>query len=595
MGYDEYVKRLQQKIAQISNARDSLEIKKNKRKTSKGEIGSDEKSTDLSAAGQESPATKPAVSSIYTEQSSIEVPKSVEKKIEEITKERVKQKDIIHDLVMDKLQTKKQLNAEKRQNRSRNRNNGLGHPPLPPSQATPYQPIAPERRNRLLSQDGTESPNNQPYNSCSLIHSTPAPTFPNKENIAFKTPSAYMVTPRNAVTSVKKPPDETLTLTEQLREEARARARLKSNQDLGLSPEDRVQLLRKKFHINLRELNDQESPLLQNQSDDTKFKERHNSKLMTSKSVNDVSILKNLSNDPEFISPTDGGIGGSGGPMPMIGSKLQDYVSDPNLVQSPSAGTNGGAGDEVRLRTRSKCKDRERRKSIIEKVSEFFNSRKKEAGSGSGSGSSPTKENRKDGSGGDGQLAVQGSGSGSSTTTTATTGGGFLRFKISPKLKDKSKTKEGSPYERCASEDCLKQPAPSSTSPSGRGTTTTATSSSPTGSPSSSTNNANASSSTAGNRFTPIGRKEAEELEPPPIPPLPLNYQRSDDESCTTNEPKNELKKLRAMTKASRQAELKRLRIAQEIQREQEEIEVKIKDLETRGVEIEKELRGESE
>ena len=38
-----------------------------------------------------------------------------------------------------------------------------------------------------------------------------------------------------------------------------------------------------------------------------------------------------------------------------------------------------------------------------------------------------------------------------------------------------------------------------------------------------------------------------------------------------------------------------RLRIAQEIQREQAEIDVKIKDLETRGVAIEKELRGESE
>lgn len=105
------------------------------------------------------------------------------------------------------------------------------------------------------------------------------------------------------------------------------------------------------------------------------------------------------------------------------------------------------------------------------------------------------------------------------------------------------------------------------------------TSSVTTGSPSSSVNAASAVA--AGNRFTPIGRKEAEELEPPPIPPLPLNYQRSDgkfllflcsfsltvhlcdfispDESCTTNEPKNELKKLRAMTKASRQAELKRL------------------------------------
>jgi hypothetical protein len=36
-----------------------------------------------------------------------------------------------------------------------------------------------------------------------------------------------------------------------------------------------------------------------------------------------------------------------------------------------------------------------------------------------------------------------------------------------------------------------------------------------------------------------------------------------------------------------------RLRIAQEIQREQEEIEVQIKELELRGVEIEKKLRGE--
>lgn len=36
-----------------------------------------------------------------------------------------------------------------------------------------------------------------------------------------------------------------------------------------------------------------------------------------------------------------------------------------------------------------------------------------------------------------------------------------------------------------------------------------------------------------------------------------------------------------------------RLRIAQEIQREQEEIEVKLKELEARGVLIEKALRGE--
>lgn len=55
-----------------------------------------------------------------------------------------------------------------------------------------------------------------------------------------------------------------------------------------------------------------------------------------------------------------------------------------------------------------------------------------------------------------------------------------------------------------------------------------------------------------------------------------------------------EHKKQRAISKASRQAELKRLRIAQEIQREQEEIEVQLKEQEARGVLIEKALRGEA-
>ncbi|XP_058822163.1 F-actin-monooxygenase Mical isoform X2 [Topomyia yanbarensis] len=606
IGYDEYVKRLQQKIAQISNARDSLEVKKGKRKSSKGDLGQEMTISEVPPVVTQETTKRSAVSSIYTEQSLIEVPKSVEKKIEEITKERVKQKDIIHDLVMDKLQTKKQLNAEKRLNRSRNRNNALGQSPFTPGQpqqpvsaaeSSPlYHPIAPERRNRMVGTEIQETPKMQLYTSSSFKHPVQTVTFPNKENIALTTPASVYNPPATPRTNAKLPPDETLTLTEQLREEARARARQKSNQDLGLSPEDRVQLLRKKFHINIRELNDQEQQQQQhNKSDDLKFKERHQPKLMSSKSVNDVSILKNLSNDPDFISPADTAV------QHFTGSKLNDYVSDPNLVQGPSTDPNG-AGDEVRLRTRSKCKDRERRKSIIEKVSDFFNSRKKDS-SGSGSTgskeSSPTKDGKKDGGSCDGQL---------SSGSKAAPGAGFLRFKISPKLKDKSKTKEGSPYERCASEDCLKNAAsnvPTTTmgggsssstaaaSPSGQPTTTTTTTGS-SGSPLLSSPVAGGAAA-AGNRFTPIGRKEAEELEPPPIPPLPLNYQRSDDESCTTNEPKNELKKIRAMSKASRQAELKRLRIAQEIQREQEEIEVKIKDLETRGVEIEKELRGESE
>lgn len=70
-------------------------------------------------------------------------------------------------------------------------------------------------------------------------------------------------------------------------------------------------------------------------------------------------------------------------------------------------------------------------------------------------------------------------------------------------------------------------------------------------------------------------------------------FRQLPDESYT-NETRDQ-KKQRAISKAVRQAELKRLRIAQEIQREQEEIEVQLKELETRGVLIEKALRGEEQ
>ncbi|XP_064087239.1 protein-methionine sulfoxide oxidase mical3b-like [Macrobrachium nipponense] len=53
-------------------------------------------------------------------------------------------------------------------------------------------------------------------------------------------------------------------------------------------------------------------------------------------------------------------------------------------------------------------------------------------------------------------------------------------------------------------------------------------------------------------------------------------------------------RKQRNALKIARQAELKRLRMAQEIQRQLEECEVKTRELEERGVAVEKALRGEN-
>lgn len=123
---------------------------------------------------------------------------------------------------------------------------------------------------------------------------------------------------------------------------------------------------------------------------------------------------------------------------------------------------------------------------------------------------------------------------------------------------------------------------------------------------------------------------------PPPIPPLPLNYQRSDGEfddyivsvkiknifsfGLRWRKLRNERLEKRTEEVASDVQSIKTswvetvrkfyfyfqnifnhqriffsLRIAQEIKREQDEIDLKIKDLETRGVELEKMLRGEGQ
>lgn len=106
---------------------------------------------------------------------------------------------------------------------------------------------------------------------------------------------------------------------------------------------------------------------------------------------------------------------------------------------------------------------------------------------------------------------------------------------------------------------------------------------------------------------------------PPPIPPPPLIYtipttqisddSLSDDDTKTTAVSTSCIhkatitegscnsisRKTKTTKRIARQAQLKRLRMAQEIQRKLEETEVKQRELESRGVSVEKALRGEGE
>lgn len=413
--YEDYVRKLQMKISQISNARDSIDIRKTKRKHSKGDIsgGSVELrksqetlSPNNSVIDKHNSSNKSL--SIYVGKSEPEPQTTVGEKLEEITKERTKRKDLIHDLVMDKLQSKKQLNAEKRLNRNRNRSSALSIspisiPPPPPAASTTNSNIALSTSSNIINLKSNIATTENGLNSIKLLenerhHSAVQKARiqrPLSENVDeyFATPKinkthsfcSYGQKPnfdrnqaqKDALQSYRNqfadhidvystpilPPrrkvdDDITHSTDKMRQDARVRARLKSNQDLGLSPEEKIELLRKRYHLetsnvsknfgvtpskSIHQFHDIATP---NKSDDMKVRER---KMMASKSVNDIAATNLLSMDC---------VNGSGS-----NQKLMDSSSDPNLL-------------EEKTPSKRRNKDPERRKSIIQAVSDFFHKKK---------------------------------------------------------------------------------------------------------------------------------------------------------------------------------------------------------------------------
>lgn len=384
--YEEYVRKLQMKISQISNARDSIDIRKTRRKSSKGDNSGNEQTQQSNFVIDSNKSLSVYVNKPVVDATS---PITVMERLEEITKERTKQKDLIHELVMDKLQSKKLLNAEKRLNRSRNRSSMFSpaNSPQTPSSIgtvcsngphihvgqTEKPATTPERWNitktpysiSKLDSTSTARKDRSLDRPFSDVVETPKKELPKilktQSFCVYSTPSIFslksedpskFVDNSNDFSTPVPPPrrkiDDTITQTEKLRQDARARARLKSNQDLGLSPDEKIQLLRKRF--NLDHLADE---ITKNKCDDMKIRER---KMMTSKSVNDISATTSQEhmNDHNFGSTKKQ-------------YKQSDFTSDPNLAEDEDAG-----GQKRRHRN----KDPERRKSIIRAVSDFFHKKR---------------------------------------------------------------------------------------------------------------------------------------------------------------------------------------------------------------------------
>ncbi|XP_076758682.1 molecule interacting with CasL isoform X4 [Xylocopa sonorina] len=540
--YLEYVKRLQSRIAEFSNAKDSIDIRKSKRKNSKSSL---------------QPRTAEMISEEIKNQettmnNSFNSP-ATSRKLEEITRERSKQKNVIQDLLMDKVEAHKQKSAEKKARRAARASSFSSTSTLSPirppisnaptvnkfvptsiftPESSPLRTTFVETKKFIETETFHEQQQfpwklegEQIFNSESSKNNTKS-----SENIAlikaedekensFKTPIA--------------PPrlkhEEAKRTAEKARQDARERARLKSDEDLGLSPEDKIKELRMK--VGRRQLSMEE----RRNKEETQPEPRM--RLYSSGATNKTGLKLQTSKSTDNMKAVAEAINFSG--LSAANAKSMD-----ELLQTDSPKSNTPA-NVVKREKKQKTKDPERRKSIIQAVSDFFF--KKE--------SSPSPSNQKD------KLSM---------------------FRLTSKSKGKlcKSYSEGSDLDKVASPKTNARPK-----------------------------------SVSEGMLTRNFLNE----NPPPIPPPPLNYtipttQVSDDSlseddtkttavsasymhkatvtegSCNTMS-----RKTKTTKRIARQAQLKRLRMAQEIQRKLEETEVKQRELESRGVSVEKALRGEGE
>ncbi|XP_023314724.1 F-actin-monooxygenase Mical isoform X3 [Trichogramma pretiosum] len=544
--YLEYVKRLQDRIAEFGNVKDSLDLRKSRRKTPRASP-LQTRSNTVDQQHQQHESSPPSQTTNENTTSSSNggggsKSPATSRKLEELTRERTKQKSLVQDLLMEKLEAQKARSAEKRAKRQAARTASFNNlscmraPPTPtmmadggldngdmmvvravkatvePSDTVEAKPARPSIL-RTPSQLSTADLRNNERNASMTPASRSSPSTP-QGNLDFKTPVA-------PIRRIKH--EDALSTAEKARYEARERARLKSDEDLGLSPEDRLKQLRMK--INRRplklEMDDDPQAKAAKRYSFGLYNKSPTSKLPTSKSTDNVKAI----------------------------TKSQEITAKSldELLVSPD--------DVVVKREKKKSKDPERRKSIIQAVSDFFKK-------------SPPGKDGKEGKDGNHKLSM---------------------FRLTPKGKDKSKLfksySDGSDLDKTGTSPLDKRPK------------------------------------SVCEGMLHIGNFSIDSLpSPPPVPPPPMDYilpsnayedSLSDEDSKTamlsssqqvlknangTDGSSNSIsRRYKNAKKLARQAQLKRLRMAQEIQRKLEETDVKQRELESRGVSVEKSLRGEGE
>ncbi|XP_046672413.1 F-actin-monooxygenase Mical isoform X4 [Homalodisca vitripennis] len=575
--YEEYVKRLQGRISPFSNVRDSIDIRKS-RKHSSGKISNPTFTTEKTLIEDKEENTPNIINK----------PVTMSQKLEELSKERSKQKDLIHEMVLEKLMVRGKSPQERKAKRnarntpsprlgSQNSIISIPSDKTEPSQETgnigskismtsqqtptstidetPREADRPEQNHNEVAESSEVTPEvfDTPNVNISDLYFTPMTSFkeqaaksrPLSMNFSFRlqnstnknktlpftpltNPEAFslpdirkaLFDSENSLNTPVPPPRLKALDREQVRETARARAKMLTDEELGLSPEERIQRLKEK--VSRRFERSESSPA--------------SSHVETPSLDNNIQISLSRSNES----------------LTVVSSRVQQHptsLPDTKSKISPTIQTNeispsSSHKPDLRLEITSpekKSKSRDGKKSIIQVVSSIFHKK------------SPTS------------LSPPKSAPATSGHTSK-----FSKFKLH-KNKDKAKSANSSDVEDAEDK---KSPIALSKSMS----------------------------------ETEARRRLIDESVAPPVPPPPLNYpssrQHSEDSmselegedshaSIATNSASSR-KRTRMARKMERQAHLKRLRMAQEIQRQLEELEVKQRELETRGVDVEKAIRAEN-
>jgi len=359
--YLEYVKRLQFRIAEFSNAKDSIDVRKSKRKNSKSmaqtaEIITEEIKCQETTAANNSSINSPATS----------------RKLEEITRERSKQKNVIQDLLMDKVEAHKQKSAEKKARRAARASSfttmlspmkqessnvsSIGNKFVPASIISTNSPAGTSDETNKLLDSSASSRSHEQCDQVETKEQSPKKTDQlNELRMTDKRPTSLEDIFKTPIAPPRYKSEEARKTAEKARQDARERARMKSDEDLGLSPEDRIKELRMK--VTRRQLSMDDA-----RSDDTSEIERAKSsyfsatdnsklKLQTSKSTDN---MKNIAKKINFQK------------LPAASAKSMDELLN---TAGLSCSDNNSA---IIKRDKKKPKDSERRKSIIQAVSDFF-------------------------------------------------------------------------------------------------------------------------------------------------------------------------------------------------------------------------------